>query len=184
MPNWTSNTLCVEGNDLDVKTFITKVTADKYNTQEYAILATLIPVPEGQEWYEWNIANWGTKWEDNGTTLTITDKGFAMFRFDTAWSPPVEGITTISTMFPSLTFVLSYSEMGMGFVGSAGFLDGLVHHASSENIQMEGSEENDDLDMDALYEAYDLALDICEVEARQVLSELSNPSPLQTTTKG
>ena len=39
-------------------------------------------------WYEWNIANWGTKWNSGELEMTREDKNTLTARFDTAWSPP------------------------------------------------------------------------------------------------
>jgi hypothetical protein len=79
------------------------------------------------DWYKWRLHHWDTKWGDSDTYLpndfqegdTSTE-----FRFDTAWSPPVAGIVTISEQFPSLVFILSFMESGFGFVGAIGAHDG------------------------------------------------------------
>ena len=38
-----------------------------------------------KDWYDWSIANWGTKW--NATTISVDDDTEAI-EFDTAWSMP------------------------------------------------------------------------------------------------
>lgn len=71
------------------------------------------------DWYAWNIRNWGTKWDvavrDEETypeTEELDNYGFGglSYRFNTAWSPPIEAITTLSTQYPNAKFVLSYEE--------------------------------------------------------------------------
>ena len=72
-----------------------------------------------KDWYDWKNTNWGTKWGDCDTYNEDHDTDRTVFRFDSAWSPPIEGITHISTLFPTLSFVLIYEEGGMGYYGVA-----------------------------------------------------------------
>ena len=66
----------------------------------------------------WNVRNWGTKWDvavRHGddypeTELMEEDKTFLAYRFNTAWSPPIEAITKLSEQYPDLDFELSYEE--------------------------------------------------------------------------
>ena len=51
---------------------------------------------EAQGWYEWNNANWGTKWDACQSSLDMDELEEAIanndsyhFEFDTAWSPPI-----------------------------------------------------------------------------------------------
>ena len=41
-------------------------------------------------WYDWRIANWGTKWNAYGCELDDSQikQGMLDYRFDTAWAPP------------------------------------------------------------------------------------------------
>lgn len=72
----------------------------------------------GDHWYDWNIRNWGTKWdvavgdEDKYPETELTDEGeaFLGYRFNTAWSPPVEAIVALSQQYPDLVFSLSFEE--------------------------------------------------------------------------
>jgi hypothetical protein len=179
MPNWTNNCLSVEGNEQEVQGFINKVTTEGNDT--YSILNTLLPTPtelyEGDDWYDWNVSNWGTKWQDSDTTLVIRDTNYVFFRFDTAWAPPLVGFESISVMFPELTFVLTYQEMGMGFVGCAGYLNGAQAHVEREDISIPEETEDNDL-MDVMYSTYSDLADECEAEVRQ---EMNIPSPLAKT---
>lgn len=119
-----------------------------------------------KDWYEWQYAEWGTKWGDCDTTLTSSDDADElMFMFDSAWGPPTEGFRKVSIMFPDLTFVLAYEEQGMGFVGAHGFKAGKVVEHTSENISVADIEDfdpdNDEM-WDRLSEAYNDERDKCE----------------------
>lgn len=106
MPNWCQNNLTVSHSDpLMVQKF---VKACESNGLFGAFLPTPVELTEmsspvsdpnisaenikkygSSDWYDWNVNNWGTKWDvDNpghevfGETVTAS--------FDTAWSPPIE----------------------------------------------------------------------------------------------
>jgi hypothetical protein len=180
MPNWTNNCLCIEGDEAKIQDFINKVKTDSQELDEdcdYAILNNLFPTPTdiGDGWYEWNIENWGTKWADKETFLVIRDNGYAYFRFDTAWSPPVEGIGHISVMFPDLTFTLTYTEEGMGFAGCAGYKDGVMVHAQSEEMDIDENLSGSEM-FEAISQWWQDKADECEVHVRGVLNAL----PLET----
>jgi hypothetical protein len=72
----------------------------------------------GDNWYDWNIRNWGCKWDvgiadDNHFVDTSMDElkdGGVQYNFDTAWSPPSEAIEKLSSQHPNLTFKLYYEE--------------------------------------------------------------------------
>ena len=73
------------------------------------------------DWYDWCCNNWGTKWADCHTEYICDDQSEGlkkvMFRFDSAWSPPINGFNAIATMFPKLVFDLRYEEPGMCYQG-------------------------------------------------------------------
>ena len=85
---------------------------------------------EDEDWYHWNVRNWGTKWDVavhnegySSTSMEITDDGSIMYRFETAWSPVEEALTKLSEMFPTLTFDYEYEEE-QGWGGNATIIDG------------------------------------------------------------
>lgn len=78
----------------------------------------------GWDWYNWNISNWGTKWDVSDCGIEQRNKNELTYRFNTAWSPPEQGIETVSRKFPELSFLLVYFEAGIGFMGKTFFEDG------------------------------------------------------------
>ena len=68
-------------------------------------------------WYHWCIAHWGTKWDVQAKLEDAPD--FLVYRFETAWSPPVKWLEKVARDFPYLRFTLIYDEPGMGFAGTA-----------------------------------------------------------------
>ena len=134
MPNWCENRLTVEGAKKVVQQF--KQLAKPKGDQAVSdlSLASLYPMPEGvyqgdlgpeesqrygkNNWYDWSITHWGTKW-DADATLTMDLPDFLVYRFESAWSPPVAWLTKVAQDFPRLRFTLIYDEPGMGFAGTA-----------------------------------------------------------------
>jgi hypothetical protein len=95
-------------------------------------------------WWDMRLSQWGTKWdasfgepfialgsqeadvdvciEAKGGTITPT---VAIYKFDTAWSPPIPWLTTVAEMEPELEFDLHYGEPGNDFAGRIHFAGGV-----------------------------------------------------------
>ena len=69
-------------------------------------------------WYDWCISNWGTKW-DVQAVLEDEGHGYLEYSFDSAWSPPVEWLEKAARDYPELYFRLKYEEEDASFVGVA-----------------------------------------------------------------
>ena len=61
-------------------------------------------------WYEWSIANWGTKWNSYDNNL-IDENSIS---FDTAWSTPFPVIQKLAEGFPELTFEVKFADEDIG----------------------------------------------------------------------
>jgi hypothetical protein len=69
-------------------------------------------------WYDFNVAKWGTKWEigGNGTEAERDEDGLGFSApFDSAWSPPI-GVCE-ALVEQGFEVVLYYYEPGMGYCG-------------------------------------------------------------------
>ena len=72
----------------------------------------------GNNWYDWNVRNWGTKWdvgvgdEDKYPETELFDEEDTSlnYKFNTAWSPPIAGIEKLVEQYPNLNFNLSFEE--------------------------------------------------------------------------
>ena len=126
MPNWCSNTIEIEGTKEQINKFVSFL--DEQNGKEwFTFFRPTPPELKSEGWYEWNVENWGTKWNcDAQDWMKIEnpseDQASVTFWFDSAWSPPTalyEFIESTST----LNIKASYNEGGMGFVGE--FVDGV-----------------------------------------------------------
>lgn len=143
MPNWCSNTIVVGGEASDISEFNAWLGDGKGVLSK--ILPTPTPLtetmsgfhgdPEKQaelekqeqsnleqfgykNWYDWNIGNWGTKWDvDAEIDDSNNTEDQVIFSFDSAWSPPQKAIAILAEKFNKLSFRHSYLEEGVGFVG-------------------------------------------------------------------
>lgn len=82
---------------------------------------------ENNDWYHWNVRNWGTKWDvaDSGnTTMEWTDDNSLMYHFETAWSPTFEIFEILTKEFPTLEFDYAFEEE-TGWGGEITWLGGV-----------------------------------------------------------
>lgn len=70
-------------------------------------------------WYDWNVKEWGTKWDAYGVVEEDNHKTSWQLLFMTAWSPPIAWLEKVAKQYPNLHFRLKYVEMDMSFMGKA-----------------------------------------------------------------
>lgn len=197
MPNDCSNNLYVWGDEEALQKFVEDITVDgriqilrslyPCPTELYDTVAGFIGTDKAEEhriqqeanvakyghkdWYDWCCANWGTKWGDYDTGMGGEDIGYRSFYFNSAWAPPEKAFEHISTLYPNFKFVLSYDEQGMGFAGASSYHDGQWHSSFTENITIEGSFEDTDIDImwERVDNAYIEAREACEEEVRNAI---------------
>ena len=89
-------------------------------TGEVSFVTTQFPKSKKHDdrWYDWNIANWDTKWDiAGGVEIDEQDSEVVEINFSTAWSPPEAICSKLREMFPDLSFSWFYDEPGMEFAG-------------------------------------------------------------------
>ena len=128
MPNWFYFDLQVEGKQEDVQEFVQNVKGtEKYETEGRDFdFNHFIPQPDniyrgslsmGDEerlekegipsWYNWNISNWGTKWNASVDDIFYEEGSTEVtYRLSTAWSFPSPVINTMIEMYPNLNFFI------------------------------------------------------------------------------
>lgn len=146
MPNWCNNTLEISHVSKDMMARVIKAASAKGDEpgllaeffpcpEDLQIVAGSVgakgsPEQEALElqedinvkrygfknWYDWQVANWGTKWDICEAHVEAADDGYAAtLTFDTAWSPPIGAYEKLV----ELGFEVRgyYYEPGMCFVG-------------------------------------------------------------------
>lgn len=138
MPNHCQNRVTVLGPSADVAAFVAAAEGEEQRYEpsrsevEWAAKGgppidrerkrsvfsfhALVPIPpevEAQSYdpagYEAEKRLWGVKWGAYDVSRTVRD-GRADYSFTTAWAPPYEFLLTVSELFKSLRFLISYSE--------------------------------------------------------------------------
>jgi hypothetical protein len=66
-------------------------------------------------WYDFNIANWGTKWDVSADNVEIVDANTLTAGFDSAWSPPITAYERLMDL--GFEIEAFYYEPGMQYVG-------------------------------------------------------------------
>ena len=138
MPNWCENYLCIRFNQNNQRELMYARKLKKAFDKE-RLLNAIVKKPKHQpdiqkpnpffakgglgadeqklfgknNWYDWSIENWGTKWEisSDGDTAEL-ENGMLTMMFRSAWSPPVQAISKIK-----LPFELYFWESGAGYMG-------------------------------------------------------------------
>ena len=67
-------------------------------------------------WYDWQIQNWGTKWEPAEVDVEQCDEELEI-TFNTAWSPPEDICRAIRNKYPDVSVSWFYDEPGCEIAG-------------------------------------------------------------------
>lgn len=68
-----------------------------------------------KDWYDWNVANWGTKWDFELENKERQDANTLTASFDSAWAPPINAYHKLCALGFEVEGM--YYEPGMCFVG-------------------------------------------------------------------
>lgn len=163
MPNWCSNTLTLSHGD---PAEITRA-ADAFRRGD--LFNEFVPLPKDQEenWYDWHISNWGTKWDvgGDGYDVDISDDGRVMtVNFDSAWSPPIQWYENMLSL--GFGVQAMYYEPGMCFAGK-------YDESGDEPYEFSGltSDEVRDMLPDDLDDQFGIADTMAEYEDEEPLTE-------------
>lgn len=134
MPNWCNNSFSVEGEKEAIDKF--EAFLNEKNGKDWFDFFAPTPVELKEDgWYEWNVSNWGCKWNCDAQDWTREGDKIS-FWFDSPWGPPVELYYKIEQA--GLTVKAEYMEEGMRFVGE--FVDG-----SDETYEYQDVDDLDDI---------------------------------------
>lgn len=74
-------------------------------------------------WYNWNISNWGVKWDAKESEIVEEDETSLQYRFDTPWGVAEGALTALSEQYPDVKFILDFEEE-QGWGGELEFTNG------------------------------------------------------------
>lgn len=83
-----------------------------------------IDVAEKNDWYHWNLRNWGTKWDTCDVERVLKGNNKVIYTFNTAWSPPLEALDILARDFPNLSMSVKFVDEGDNFAGEVGWTYG------------------------------------------------------------
>jgi hypothetical protein len=158
MPNYCENKLTIKGDPTEVERFIAEIAGE----ERVLDFAKSVPMPPhiyqgalGEEerakygennWYDWSVENWGTKWGAVGVSdwAAPEGSGIAEITFDTAWAPPVPWLVSTSKVYPELEFNLRYEEPGIVFAGDVKAKNGEYEDTPDTDYVGYGEEDEDE----------------------------------------
>lgn len=74
-------------------------------------------------WYDWHIQNWGTKWD----CYSHRGESDSSIIFETAWSTPIRALLKLSELYPDITIEVKYADEDFGSnVGTYTLQDGTI----------------------------------------------------------
>jgi hypothetical protein len=138
MPNWCNNTIEIKGSTETIKKLWEEATAEG---DEGGLLNAMAPMPKAlndttsptppdskqpvvdgfDNWYDWRVSNWGTKWDVSTEGLEFTDHGDGTAEitgwFDSAWAPPTGAYEKFCDDMDGVYLEAFYEEGGMDFAG-------------------------------------------------------------------
>ena len=113
-------------------------TSKPFDTKE-ALVQILQERKTSDDWYNWNVRNWGTKWEITEKASVFyempTDTGLEIcYRMESAWSPPAEALDHLARQYPDITINLSSIDESDCFAYEAQWLDGNKFYENEPEI--------------------------------------------------
>jgi len=137
MPNHVENNLTFDGNEKDIKELMDclvingEPSVDGFLPMPSELRGTTSPSRvENQvlinkyghdNWYDWAVENWGTKWGFYSGIVTSDNSVY----FQTAWATPYKAIQKLSEKFPRVAIKVQYADEEFGYnVGEYTLLSG------------------------------------------------------------
>jgi hypothetical protein len=142
MPNWCTNVATINhGDSALIDSIETELKKEK--PELFQMLRPRPPEFE-EQWYSWNVDNWGTKWEANIYNYERIDENNIKISFDTAWGPCV---SLYEYLFENgYDTTAYYEEGGMAFCGKYEFGEDYFYDYSDMNSETMKEELPSDLD--------------------------------------
>jgi hypothetical protein len=135
MPNWCQNVATIRHDDVEkIDAIENELKTDKDNSGLFQMLRPR-PADQDESWYDWNVNNWGTKWEASVYDFERLDDSSIRVNFDTAWGPCTTLYEYLDTEGYEIDAV--YNEEGMAFCGRYAFgSDEYYDYSQMDSYQM------------------------------------------------
>lgn len=129
MPNHITTRIKITGDPEAVKRVLNKIKNDEFGMGTIDF-EKIIPMPKNifkgnlgvrerelygnNNWYDWSVANWGTKWNAYGFDPNTDYSKEKELKFLTTWSAPHPVIAKLSEMFPSVKLEHEWADEDIG----------------------------------------------------------------------
>lgn len=161
MPNYCHNTLSFHG-DVNI---ISELRSHIITSKNILTFEKVLPTPDEltdnnkseeelkklekkygyNNWYDWRIHNWGTKWDATNSHVILEDENNIKIFFDTAWCPPMTWLFYVIKLYPKLDVTIRFIDSLGGLIG--------IYQLENEKVILDGYfndyncyEENGDFD--------------------------------------
>ena len=136
MPNWCINTISIssDGDDNKFIEFLAKLKKRKDSSFMFSF-NDHVPIPEIEnvdQCIEWNIKNWGTKWDGNDSTIDFIDN-ILHIQTTTPYGPPIIWAKNVATKF-SVKISLRYQEEELSYAGYCSISNGNVQEKQWDTL--------------------------------------------------
>lgn len=128
MPNHVTSVIKLSGDAKRIKAMLKTIQSKEYGIGSVDF-EKILPMPDTvyngplgmrerelhgkNNWYDWRIANWGTKWNCYGyTSDTVFEKD--KLKFLTAWAAPHPIMQKLSEMYPDIKFEHEWADEDIG----------------------------------------------------------------------
>lgn len=129
MPNHVRNIIMLSGDKKQIAKLMEAVKADEIGLGSIDF-NKVIPMPDSiyqgplgedemkkygsNNWYDWSLANWGTKWNSYGYDETKDNRSENTLCFNTAWSAPHPVIEQLAKMYPDVSITHKWADEDLG----------------------------------------------------------------------
>ena len=128
MPNHVTNVISFSGDKSRISAMLKEIQNDEHGIGSVDF-EKILPMPDTvyngslgirerelygeNNWYDWRIGNWGTKWNSYGYTENTTFQD-GKIKFLTAWSAPHPILQKLSEMFPDVKMEHEWADEDVG----------------------------------------------------------------------
>lgn len=109
-------------------------------------------------WWDWQLSNWGIKWGDSSTEITVLDDGKEIeITYETPWGPFVDTFWNEISERYNVSIITLFSEPGMMFYGATAFTNGkeVAHYDADMEVLFHEASEKVSEDLQAFELMYD-----------------------------
>ena len=114
MPNWTQNSLTLEGTAEDLQ----HIYNNEFNFHKLHPCPFINGENYDEGWYEWCCKHWGTKWSPDEPDINYSEGDTSLSAiFQTAWTTPHALFAYLTVQYPSLTITCEWEDENYETVG-------------------------------------------------------------------